>query len=228
MKRILPLLGVGMLALASCTSHFYEKCPPSNVFNDWGVVNNTVVFGEYDSLFYLVNPIGNISDTVYYNGNYTDSYYHSDPVRIMLRYTPGDSINFNFERLYAVQTNPPNLVMNIFAVGDSLNRSCRLFLIKDANSDELYRCGPDTLFTTFLEQEFTLNIAVTNATSTAEVAGSQNYDFTLNTQGFLQARALATGLNPQPLAPPADSDSLRADSLRADSLLKTQEARHKH
>ena len=191
--------------LASCNSRDYEQCAPDRIFGCWGVVDHTHVFGEYDSLYYVVNPIGNVQDSVYYNGNYTDSYYHSDPVRVMLRYTTGDSIQFNLDRLYYTETNPMRIIM-IVAEDDSLMRDeCVLHLKRDEDNGNLYKAGPDSLFKEMLRSGRELKMRATNGNSSSEPQGSQNYEFTLYTAGFDKAMHLADSLNKARLTQHADS-----------------------
>lgn len=187
--------------LTACDTRFYESCPSDRIVDDWGVVDKTHAFGEYDSLYYLVNPIGNIRDTVYYNGNYTDSYYHSDPVRVMLRYTTDDSIQFNMDRLYATQINPMNLDLKIWAKAPSTKTedkdTCTIYLRlrRDEDNGNLYRTGPDSLFKEILKKGYEIKAAATNGPSSSEPSGSQNYEFTLYTQDFDKALQLADSLN---------------------------------
>lgn len=217
--RKLLIAPVAAALLASCSTRDYEECAADRVIGEWGVVNKTHAFGEFDSLYYIVNPIGNVRDTVYYNGNYTDSYYHSDPVRIMLRYTVGDSIEFNFDRLYVTETNPRHMVMMVQADGDSLHRECVLYLNKDADNDNLYKGTSDTLFTAMLREGKPLSIQATNGPSTSEPQGSQNYEFRLYPEGFEKALKMAEGLNPRPE---------RKDSLKKDSTANLTKKNSKH
>lgn len=196
MKRLFPIAIAAVAVLVSCHSKFYEECPSDRIFGDWGVVNHTHTFGEYDSLYYIVNPIGNINDTVYYNGNYTDSYYHSDPIRVMMRYTVQDSIIFNIDRLYSVQINPPAIRLTVKERMDTTETVCRLLLKKYEGSDHLYKCGPDSVFTRMLAGGHELEITGTNASLSGEPAGSQNYEFYIYTRGFSKAQNLAKKLNP--------------------------------
>lgn len=194
-----PLAGLALAAAAaglqSCDTKMYEKCPPDRIIGDWGVMDNSHTFGEYDSLYYVVNPIANVSDTVYYNGNYTDSYYHSDPVRVMMRYTTGDSILFNLDRLYATETNPRNIIMTVEQADDSLHVACVLHLRRGENDGNLYRTGPDTLFRRMLLDGKELRFRATNGNSSSEPEGSQNYEFTIWPAGFDKALQMADSLN---------------------------------
>lgn len=211
MKRLL-IAPAALALLASCNSREYEECPAARRIGEWGVVNNTHTFGQYDSLFYIVNPIGNINDSTYYNGNYTDSYYHSDPVRIMLRYTLADSVEFSFDRLYITESNPPHMVMMVQAHDDSLHREAVLYLEKDASNDNLYHGMADTLFRTLLSEGRRLDIQATNGASTSEPQGSQNYEFQFYPAGFDKALKMADSLNVLRLRP--DSAVTKADSLK--------------
>ena len=200
LKGTLWMLGIAAMipavaALQGCDKEFYETCPQDRIFGDWGVVNHTHTFGEFDSLYYVVNPIGNITDSVYYNGNYTDSYYHSDPVRAMLRYTADDSIQFDLHRLYATETNPRNIIMLVRDETDSLHSETVLYLRRKENDENLYSTGPDSLFKKQLLSGHELKITATNGTSSSEPQGSQNYEFPLYTAGFDKALHMADSLN---------------------------------
>lgn len=199
--------------MVSCSSHEYEDCPKDRIIGEWGVTNSTHTFGEYDSLYYLINPIGNVKDTVYYNGNYTDSYYLSDPVRVMLRYTLQDSLEFSLDRLYVTQTNPRHLVMMVQQKDDSLRRECVLYLEKAENNDRLFYGKADSLFKDMLREGKPLAIEATNGGSTSEPQGSQNYEFTFYPDGFEQALQLAKKLNPTPKEK-SDSTSIPKDSTK--------------
>lgn len=194
MRRLifLPILAA---ILISCSTKRYEDCPPSHIIDDWGVTNNTMAFGEYDSLYYLFNPIGNILDSIYFNGNYTDSYYHADSTRVMLRYTTADSIIFRFDRMYAVETNPERLILLIHADRDTLARECVLHMKRVANTEGTYTAGPDSLFREMLRSGHKLRGRATNGPSSAEPEGSQNYEFVIYTRGFKRAMHLADSLN---------------------------------
>lgn len=197
----------------ACDTKQYENCPESRIIGSWGVTRETHAFGEYDSLYYIINPIGNVKDSLYFNGNYADSYYHSDSTRVMLRYTTEDSIVFHFDRMYSVQVNPPVMIVSVKAERDTSNLDCTLKLKKDDNSDKIYRCGPDSTFRKLLEGGGILKFTATNGPSTAESVGSQNYDFILRADGFLEALHLADSLN-APLKKPV---TLKPDSLKKDS-----------
>ena len=194
MKRLLFLPALIAL-LGACTEKQYEDCPAKQIVDDWGVTRTTHTFGEFDSLYYLVNPIGNVQDSLYFNGNYTDSYYKADSMRVMLRFTLTDSIWFNMDRMYAVETNPEHLIMTLRQEADSIKRECTLRLRKIANSENLYRCGPDSIFSLMLRSERMILATATNATASGEPQGSQNYEFFLNPAGFSMAFAMADSLN---------------------------------
>lgn len=198
-KLLAPCVLASSLAVTavSCDSKLYEDCPAGRIIGDWGVVDNTHTFGEYDSLYYLINPIGNINDSVYYNGNYTDSYYHSDPVRVMLRYTPADSIFFNLDRQYATEINPINIIMMVREHPDSMKLECVLHLRRGEDNGNLYATGPDSLFKEMLKSGRLLKVTATNGLTSSEPEGSQNYEFTLDTRGFREALELADSLNAQ-------------------------------
>lgn len=189
------IVACGMSAFQSCDTKMYEECPKDRIIDEWGVVNNTKTFGQYDSLYYIINPIGNIEDSVYYNGNYTDSYYHSDPIRALMRYTPDDSVFFNLDRLYATETNPINLIMIVKDASDSIKDECVLHLKRKENNENLYALGPDSLFRDMLSSGHELIIKATNGASSSEPQGSQNFEMKLYTNGFEKALSLADSLN---------------------------------
>ena len=198
------ILGLGVASvLQSCEVKFYEDCPSDRIIGDWGVVNHSHTFGEYDSIYYIINPIGNINDSVYYNGNYIDSYYHSDPVRVLMRYTLSDSIQFNLDRLYTTESNPVKIIMNVSNdEKDLLHKkdeekgelTCVLHLTRDDDNGNLYSCGPDSLFKELLREGKLLYIKATNTPTSAEAQGSQVYEFTINPAGFEEALHLADSL----------------------------------
>lgn len=207
-KSFLSLIPLAGAILISCSSGRYEESNIREAFFDWGVANNTTLFEEYDSLYYIINPIGNVFDSLYYNGNYTDSYYRQDSTRVTFAYTSQDSIKFYIDRMYAVQTNPPHLLLTAFIPGDTAVSKCTLLLDKAPNNDNLFLAGPDSAFTHLLQQEQIIKFAATNASSASEPQGSQNYEFTLNTIGYMQAINQASSLNPSlppPLAVKSDS-----------------------
>lgn len=213
----LAAAGVFSLFFQGCDVKFYDSCPADHIAGNWGVIDKSRIFGEYDSLYYLVNPIGNVSDTVYYNGNYTDSYYHSDPMRAMVRFTAQDSIQFCLERLYQTQTNPRNIVMTIREEGtggksDHKTRECVLHLRREETQENLYKTRPDSLFKEMLASERTLRITATNGISSSEPSGSQNYEFTLVTKGFGRALEIADSLNALRHKPKAKEDDNSGES----------------
>lgn len=222
--------GACSLLFQGCDVKFYETCPPDREVGEWGVINTSHTFGEYDSLYYVVNPIGNIADTVYYNGNYTDSYYHSDPVRVMIRYTLDDSIQFNLHRLYSTQINPLNIIMKVKEVLDTVDvkghdlkkedrdvrigREVVLYLRRGENNENLYKCGPDSLFKELLRGNRELRVTATNGPSSSETEGSQNYEFTLNPAGFDKALHMADSLSRQFLSKPAPAHKKKSLKLK--------------
>lgn len=184
------------LALSSCNYDRYESCGSDRTFGSWGVTNFTHAFGQSDSLYYLVNPIGAVSDSIYFNGNYTDSYFLSDSTRVMLRFTTADSINFHIRRRYVVQANPTELIVEVDTLASSASPACTLLMKRDHDSDMLYRCGPDSLFKALLLREDTLYFNASGANGSG-----QNYVFFLPTVGFEKALNLADSLNRHPSLP---------------------------
>ena len=212
MRRLLLFFPALALILWSCDPKQYDSYDSARLFHTWAVVNDSKTFGEYDSLYYLVNPITNVFDSIYYNGNYTDSYYHSDSTRVMLRYTTQDSIYFHFDRMYAVLVNPAHMVMTIKVESDSFPQHCILHLEKAGGSDKVYRCGPDSLFKHMLETGHILQITATNDSTSSQPQGSQTYECRIPTAGFKDAFHLAESLNNPPL---------KKDSIANEDSLKT-------
>lgn len=195
-RNFLPMLILaGGAVLTSCGNQRYEEVSADRIFASWGVTNSTHTFGEFDSLFYLINPVRNINDSIYYNGNYTDSYYDADSTRVTLRYTTGDSIFLNIDRMYAVEVNPKFLVVYGKAEGDTTAAQCTLLLRRDEKNGNLYKAGPDAAFAGLLASETTLHFTGTNANASGEAQGGQNYEFLLDAQGFKRAITLADTLN---------------------------------
>lgn len=208
MRILLISLPLFVGILAACSDKQYEKCPPDHIFNDWGVSDNTHTFGEFDSLYYIFNPYGNLEDSLYYNGDYTDSYYSSDSTRFMLRYTTEDSIMFYIDRRYSVEVNPKRLLMTIKAVGDTTEDVSILTLERDPDNHMIFSCGPDSMFKLLLSKEMKIKGIATNAGSSSNPAGSQNYEFELDTKGFLKAFELADSLNRMKTSGKISKDSI--------------------
>lgn len=226
MRRLLFLLPLSAILLASCSTKFFEKFKPDNIIDNWGVTDDSHTFGEYDSLYYLLNPAGDVNDSIYYNGNYNDSYYHSDSMRVMLRYTCSDSISFNLDREYAVQVNPRHLIMTVKSGEDTSKRECTLRLVRDVNFGNIYHCGPDSMFRAMLEAGNVMRIHATNGDASYESPGSQNYEFTINPAGFVKAFSLADSLNAAEKA--AALKAKEAAALKAkEAAVKTKEADNK-
>ena len=195
-KKILPIsMILAGSILVSCQGNRYETIKSGRIIGAWGVTNETNAFGEYDSLYYIISPVRNISDSIYFNGNYTDSYYESDSTRVTMRYTTSDSIEFCIDRRYTVEVNPKYLVLYAKAERDTNKNECTLLLQKDANNGNIFRCGPDKDLTKLLAMETLLHFQGTNASSNGEPQGGQNYEFTLDSHGFKKAIALADSLN---------------------------------
>lgn len=195
MRRLIFAVPLMLLLAWGCDPKQYEDYDPHRVFGSWSVLNDSRTFGEFDSLYYLINPILNVEDSLYYNGDYTDSYYDTDSTRVALKYSTGDSIFFNFDRMYAVQINPSLMVMHVKVDEDTLKRSSVLHLKKMAGSDKIFCCGPDSLFKELLMTGKIIKATATNDSSTSQPQGSQNYRFVLPTAGFEDAFRLADSLN---------------------------------
>lgn len=216
MKKLLLVIPALAGVLASCDTKQYESCPDARIVYDWGVTAKTNAFGEFDSLWYIINPIANVEDSLYYNGNYTDSYYESDSTRVTLRYTCTDSIYFHIDRMYSVQVNPDKLLMKVWEEHDTLGRISLLTLKRTGNSGMNYCCGPDSLFKELLREGKILKANATNVNSAAEAQGSQNYEFIFNPKGFDKAFAMADSLNSMRLK----KKNLDKDTIKKDKKFK--------
>lgn len=194
-SRLILLLPLLLALLAACDSKKYEVCSSDRMFGNWGVSDKTDAFGVLDSLFYVFNPVDNVLDSIYYNGDYTDSYYHTDSTRVLMAYMHGDSILFSFNRQYAVQVNPKTLEMKVKACRDSIHSECSLTLRKDPDKDHLYRTRADSTFRNMLLHGGLLKFYATNGPSSAQPAGSQNYVFILQADGFSKALSLMDSLD---------------------------------
>lgn len=219
---LLSSLGAGF---QSCDNKKFEECPKDNIIGSWGVTKYTDAFGEFDSLFYLINPVRNVSDSLYFNGNYTDSYYHADSTRVTLRYTLSDSIIFYIDRMYAVQTNPPVMIMEVLSQKDSTLHSCELKLKRDTDNDRIFRCGPDSMFRRLLLDGDILKFTATNGPATSEPEGSQNYEFFLDVTGFSRAISLADSLNnPSSIRNQGKKDSLKTKDKTSKMHISTKKS----
>lgn len=195
MRRLLLAIPVMVALLTACNTRIYDDRNAELVYFDWGVANDTRTFGVHDSLYYLMNPIGNFADSLYYNGNYTDTYYRADSLRVTLGYTTADSIFMNFDRMYATQANPMEMIVTMKEVSDTTARACTLRMKRSLNDGNIYSCGPDSTFTQLLTSGVLMKGTATNAATESEPEGSQNYEFELNAIGFLEAITQARGLN---------------------------------
>lgn len=209
MRKTLPALGIVAL-LTACSTRQFEDCPDSRIFNDWGVMNMSDAFGETDSMYYLLNPIKNVRDTLYNNGDYTDSYYHTDSTRVVVQYMPIDSVRFYIDRMYAVETNPMELTARVrFQGTTSADSLCIVKLKREGMSEKNYRMERDSVFKTFLAAGRPLEITMSNTADGLPTDNSQNYKFVLYTRGFSDALKLCKQLNT-----PARPDSLKTDSIK--------------
>lgn len=188
----LPLLAS---LLTGCGERKFEKCPADHMFNDWGVVNDSRAFGVLpDSSYYIINPVRNVSDSLYYNADYTDSYFHSDSTRIVMQYLPHDSIKFYIDRMYAVEVNPKEMTAKVMWESDTVE-DCYLKLRKEGNTDQHFSVVTNPLFRKLLSSGQTLKIRIANSPDAIPNANSQNYDYVLYTAGFKDAFILCDSLN---------------------------------
>lgn len=196
-KLLFTMIGAAVM-LAACDTRLMENCPPDQRFGEWGVLNKSVTFGIEDSTYFIINPVGEVYDSLFYNADYTDSYYKSDSTRITLLYTLNDTVKLNVDRLYAVETNPNELYMQIKAIGDTTRlRPCEFKFIKKESTDKIYYMteGKKEL-TEFLLTGLPLKIFATNfPRSYEENPNSQNYSMIFYTEGFEEALRLCYELN---------------------------------
>lgn len=200
--RLLLALPAVTALLAACTTRQYDACPPDRQFGLWGVINKSNDFGCYDSIYFVVNPIGVINDSLYFNANYTDSYYRADSTRISFACGRSDTMFFFFDRMYSVQVNPEDMIMKVRVDGDTAKApSHTLFLKRTGDSEKLYGARYDSTFINLLRLEKPLHILATNGPTSSNPEGSQNYVYTLYGAGFNRAMALCDSLNGKPLKP---------------------------
>lgn len=220
MRRILLFFPAFVLLLWACNPKQYDDYQEKDVFGSWAVIKSSKTFGITDSLNFLINPVTTVLDSIYYNGNYTDSYFHLDSTRVMLRYTTCDSIYFHLDRMYSVEINPSRIVMTLTAQEDTLKRRSVLHLTKSSGSDKIYYCGPDSTFRNLLESGKLLHGYATNDSSTSQPPGSQNYEFILPTAEFGSAFFRADSLN-------NPAKYARIMEAKADSIEKKDSTLHK-
>lgn len=210
------MIAAGAL-FTSCRDQRYETISPDRIVGAWGVTDDTHAFGQYDSLFYIISPVRNINDSIYYNGNYTDSYYEADSTRVTLRYATSDSIEFYIDRMYAVEVNPKFMLLTATVEGpDDVHktkkdrddkktekeaeevkeiRHCTLLLKRDNSNGNIFRSGPNEEFAAMLALENVIRFTGTNANSQGVVQGGQNYEFLIDAYGFHRAILMADSLN---------------------------------
>lgn len=204
-RKLLSLL-CGTLILIGCSTRQFEDCPDSRIFHDWGVMNDSESFGVTDSLYYLINPIKNVRDTLYYNGDYTDSYYRMDSTRLVVQFMPQDSVRFLVDRMYAVETNPTELTARVRIQGTTSKDSLLIVHLKrEGPSDKHYSMQTDSVFKKFLETGRPLEISMANTDDGLPNGSSQNYKYVLYTQGFSDALKLCNKLNS-----PSEPDTLKS------------------
>ena len=207
-KYLLLAAPILMALTVACSTRQFDDCPEGRRFGLWGVVNHTNEFGSSkDSLYYIINPIGFINDSLYFNANYTDSYYKADSTRITFSYGPGDSLMFYIDRMYAVQVNPQTIIAKVRLKEDpdSIIRTT-LKLTRTGKTEDLYLADRDSAFISLLKLEKPLFIKATNGPSTSNPEGSQNYTYILYTEGFNKALQMRDDLNPHPVE---KSDSIK-------------------
>lgn len=210
MKNFAISLFAFLPLLTACSSRQLDNIESENLFDDWGVTSSSYLFGSTpEKKYYIINPTGMVADSLYFNANYTDSYFAADSTRIVMQYIPDDSIYFHLDRLYAVEVNPMRLIARVVAEGDTAKDSrCELELTKIGNGDCLFGCWQDTLFTKILKLEKILDIHITNTPQESKSEGTQNYRYKLYCNGFNKALARCVDLN----APPIPKDSTKTES----------------
>lgn len=221
-----------LLALATaCTTRIYDDCAPDHKFGAWGIINHSDLFGADDSIYFLVNPIDNVNDSIYFNGNYTDTYFRADSTRYTLAYGPGDSLRLYIQRMYAVEVNPPQLVAEVRVIGDTVKTPrCTLNLTRVGSAEEMYVIQPDTTFLSLLKLGKPMAFRAWNGPGSSASEGSQFYTWTLYTTGFADALRFRDILNGDTVAP-AKKDSLlsgKKDSLDKKDSRKEHRKEHRH
>lgn len=189
MKIHLTLLTLLAVGLCGCTGRDSERKAPLFLAGNWGVVKYSEEFGVLqDSSLYLICPFENLQDSIYYNGDYTDSYFKADNSRVEIQYSSIDTIKFYFLRQYAVMTNPMRMEVKVNCERDTTDAGELRFQIERTDaSDHIYTMLKSEDFTSLLEREQILMFHATNVADSAEAAGSQNYVFTIDTHGFREA-----------------------------------------
>lgn len=207
--RFLPVLAALSLLLTGCGGRQFDKCTPENTFGEWGVLSESQIFGERaDKDFFLVNPIGMVTDSIFYNANYTDSYFAKDSTRIVLQYIPSDSLKFHLARLYAVEVNPDEMLVKARVVGDTAKQDvCEFYIRRLDASDHFYGARADSAFVSLMEQEKPIDIRITNTRKSVGSEGNQLYRYRLYCAGFKEALARCRKLNHPAM------DSLVRDSV---------------
>lgn len=219
-----PLL-VGLTA--ACNTRIYDDCPEDRCVGMWGVLNKSDIFGSDDSIYYVINPIGNISDSLYFNANYTDSYYRADSTRVSFAYGPGDSLRFYIQRMYSVEVNPTTIIAEVRVADDTVKTPrCVLTLTRIGSTDEMYVADRDTVFLSLLRAEKPLLFAAHNGPSTSGSEGSQNYTWIMYTEGFNRAVALRDSLNDPQKYRVKDKEEKKDSGSHADKEKKHHSKKH--
>lgn len=190
------------MVLTACDTRKFDRCPPDQVFGEWGVMNDSYLFGKTDSsAYYLVNPIGEVFDSLYYNADYTDSYFQSDSTRITVVYQLNDSVKLYFDRLYYVQTNPSEIYLLVTELDDTVKTDVKQFCFtKSGNSDHLYSMKGTEDFRKLMMTGKPLSVLATNFPETyQENANAQVYTFLLYTSGFEDALKKCCEMNHVPV-----------------------------
>lgn len=203
------------VVLWSCTTRQFDKCPPDRIFGEWAVLNDSHDFGPDSTGYYIINPIKTPTDTTYFNGNYTDTYFKADSTKISLQYLLSDTVRIAIDRLYSVLTDPDVLYLNINVVGDTTLKDIKKYKIyKKKETDKVYTLVPDSGFRNLLLSGDSLNVFATNFPNSYEVnPNAQNYTFILQTKGFKEALELCYKLNGLP--DPFEKDSVKTKRKKA-------------
>lgn len=198
-KGYLILAAAALLVEAmatGCGSRQYDDCEDSRRVGSWGVVSKSMDFGGNDSIYFLVNPIRNYNDSIYFNGNYNDTYFREDSTRVSMAIGPSDSLRFYIRRMYAVQVNPPEIIARVKAVGDTAKDDrCTLRLKRIGKMDNLYLADYDSTFLSLVREGRILHFTAVNGPLSTASEGSQNYTWILDMKDFTRAVALRDNLN---------------------------------
>lgn len=213
MKKLMILFWGFLVLTTACDTRRFDACPDDRKFGEWGVIQKSGLFGT-DSMYFLTNPIGAVYDSLYYNANYTDSYFISDSTRITMQFMLNDTVKLFVDRRYIVEANPDQLYLLVSELDDTVKANVKEFMFtKFKNSDQLYHMKGSAALQEVLMTGKPLSITTTNYPKNYDTnPNAQNYSWLLYTEGFEDALKLCYSLNNLPFPKPAvDSDSVKME-----------------